>query len=76
MAGSRREFLGKMLAAPLVVAPHSSISRAIDFFSPDVLSARLPAAPLRPHFHLLPAPNSMTDRAERHRDDKDDNGLR
>ena len=61
MAGSRREFLGKMLAAPLVVAPHSSISRAIDFFSADVLSARLAADPLRPQFHLLPAKNWMND---------------
>jgi beta-fructofuranosidase len=61
MAASRREFLGKLLAAPLATVPHSKLLHAWDFFSDDDLRSRLAADPLRPQFHLLPAKNWMND---------------
>ena len=61
MAASRREFLGKLLAAPLASVLHLKFLHAHDFFSGDDLRSRLAADPLRPQFHLLPAKNWMND---------------
>src|SRR5271165_7133128 len=60
--GSRREFLGKLLAAPLATAAQAKLLKPFKFLSSDDdLQSRLAADPLRPQFHLLPAKNWMND---------------
>lgn len=60
MAESRRNFLAKMLAAPMA-ASRMRLLPTLGSAAPDELSARLARDPLRPQFHLLPAKNWMND---------------
>jgi hypothetical protein len=74
MRASRRNFLGKLLAAPLFTMPwangfqvFSSVSPGFigdEFIGNEDLEARLAADPLRPQCHLLPAKN-LDERSER-----------
>jgi len=57
MVASRREFVSKLLAAPLATIPASKLFPSFAFSSSDDLRQRLAADPLRPQFHLLPAKN-------------------
>ena len=61
MVASRREFVSKLLAAPLATIPASKLFHSLEFFSSDDLAQRLAADPLRPQFHLLPRKNWMND---------------
>ena len=61
MSASRREFVSRLLAAPLATIPASKLFHSFAFFSSDDLQQRLAADPLRPQFHLLPAKNWMND---------------
>src|SRR5437879_3121641 len=61
MAASRREFVSRLLAAPLATIPASKLFHSLALFSSDDLQQRLAADPLRPQFHLLPAKNWMND---------------
>jgi beta-fructofuranosidase len=71
MRASRRNFLGKLLAAPLFTMPwangfqvFNSVSTGFigdEFIGNEDLKARLAADPLRPQCHLLPAKNWMND---------------
>ena len=61
MAASRRDFLRKLLGAPLATASHAKLFRALNFSHEDELKSRLAGDPLRPQFHLLPAKNWMND---------------
>jgi beta-fructofuranosidase len=61
MVASRREFVRKLLAAPLAASPASKLFRSFAPFNSDDLQQRLAADPLRPQFHLLPARNWMND---------------
>ena len=61
MVASRREFVSKLLAAPLATIPASKLFPSFAFSSSDDLRQRLAADPLRPQFHLLPAKNWMND---------------
>jgi beta-fructofuranosidase len=62
MPASRREFLGKLLAAPLASSADPKFLKTFEFLSyDDDLKSRIAADPLRPQFHLLPAKNWMND---------------
>jgi beta-fructofuranosidase len=61
MTPSRRKFLGKLLAAPLVAAAIPRSLSALNYFAGQDVARRLAADPLRPQFHLLPAKNWMND---------------
>src|SRR5882672_6191727 len=71
MRASRRNFLGKLLAAPLFTMPGANGFQVFNSVSPgfigdefignEDLNARLAADPLRPQCHLLPAKNWMND---------------
>jgi beta-fructofuranosidase len=66
MADSRRNFLGKLLAAPLFAIPPASSLHVRDFIGNEFaggedLQTRLANDPLRPQCHLLPAKNWMND---------------
>ena len=59
---SRRDFLGKLLAAPLATAADRKFFKTLCCLGrEDNLQSRLAADPLRPQFHLLPAKNWMND---------------
>ncbi len=60
MAASRREFVSKLLAAPLAISD-SKLFHAFEFSTDNDLQQRLATDPLRPQFHLLPAKNWMND---------------
>jgi len=61
MAASRRHFLQKLCAAPLVTIADAKLLKILTFSRDDDLRSRLAADPLRPQFHLLPAKNWMND---------------
>jgi len=61
MPPSRRDFLRKLCAAPLVTVPNARLFRTFEVFGADDVKSRLAGDPLRPQFHLLPAKNWMND---------------